>query len=66
MNKIIPIVRTKKHSSKLKKFRKVVVVVEMFDEKEYKKYRGVIEGVFGGLENRRLLFKIQKKIHNCF
>jgi len=59
MNKIVPIVRIKKRSGKLKKFRKVVR--EMFDDEEYKKYRSVIEGVFGGLENRRLLFTRYRK-----
>ncbi|MCD6513005.1 MAG: transposase, partial [Thermoplasmata archaeon] len=53
-SKIIPVVKIKKHSGKIRKFRKVAE--EMFDEEEYKKYRSVIEGVFGGLENRRLLF----------
>jgi len=30
--------------------------LEVFDEEAYKKFRGVIEGIFGGLETRRLLF----------
>ena len=32
-----------------------------FDENAYRSYRGVIEGIFGGLENRRLLFTRYKK-----
>ena len=58
-SKIIPVVKIKKHSGKIRKFRKVAE--EMFDEEEYKKYRSVIEGVFGGLENRRLLFTRYRK-----
>ena len=34
---------------------------EAFDDKLYRKFRGVIEGIFGGLENRRLLFTRYKK-----
>ena len=58
-NKIIPIVKLRKYSDKPKRFRKIIR--EMFDEKEYKKYRSIIEGVFGGLENRRLLFTRYRK-----
>ena len=32
-----------------------------FDENAYRSYRGVIEEIFGGLENRRLLFTRYKK-----
>jgi len=35
--------------------------LELFDEKLYRKFRGVIEGIFGGLETRRLLFTRYKK-----
>jgi hypothetical protein len=33
----------------------------IFDKELYKKFRGVIEGIFGGLETRRLLFTRYKK-----
>ena len=36
-------------------------VMKDFDENAYRSYRGVIEGIFGGLENRRLLFTRYKK-----
>ena len=58
-NNIIPIVKIRKHSNKLKRFRKIAS--EIFNEKEYKKYRSIIEGIFGGLETRRLLFTRYKK-----
>ena len=35
--------------------------LEIFGETLYKKFRGVIEGIFGGLETRRLLFTRYKK-----
>ena len=36
-------------------------VMKDFDENAYRSYRGVIEEIFGGLENRRLLFTRYKK-----
>ena len=33
------------------------------DGSAYRSYRGVIEGIFGGLETRRLLFTRYKKIN---
>ncbi|MCD6448684.1 MAG: hypothetical protein J7L58_06575, partial [Thermoplasmata archaeon] len=35
--------------------------LELFDDKLYRKFRGVIEGIFGELETRRLLFTRYKK-----
>lgn len=35
--------------------------MELFDEEAYKKFRGITEGIFGGLETRRLLFTRYKK-----
>ncbi|MCD6172151.1 MAG: hypothetical protein J7J36_07075, partial [Thermoplasmata archaeon] len=34
---------------------------EVFDEELYRKFRGIIEEVFGGLEIRRLLFTRYRK-----
>ena len=42
-----------------KKYRKKAL--EIFDKELYKRFRGIIEGIFGGLETRRLLFTRYKK-----
>ena len=56
---ILPMIKLKRHNKEPKRYRRKAL--EMFDEEVYKKYRGVIEGVFGGLETRRLLFTRYRK-----
>ncbi len=56
---IKPMIKQRKYNKKPKRYRRKAL--ELFDEKAYKKFRGVIEGIFGGLETRRLLFTRYKK-----
>ena len=56
---IEPIIKQRKYNKKPRKYRKKAL--EVFDEELYKKFRGVIEGIFGGLTIRRLLFTRYKK-----
>ena len=57
--KIKPVIRIRKYHRNPRKYRRKVM--KDFDENAYRSYRGVIEGIFGGLENRRLLFTRYKK-----
>jgi len=50
---IKPVVRQRYYGGRREKVKKAM---ECLDLDLYRKYRGVIEGVFGGLENGRLLF----------
>jgi len=56
---IKPIIKQRKYNKKPRKYRRKAL--EVFDEELYKKFRGVIEGIFGGLTTRRLLFTRYKK-----
>jgi len=56
---IIPIIKIRDYDRKPRKYRNKAM--RAFNEKLYKKYRGIIEGIFGGLECRRLLFTRYKK-----
>ncbi len=56
---ILPTIKLRRYGKEPKRYRKKAL--EMFDEELYKKYRGVIEGIFGGLETRRLLFTRYRK-----
>ena len=57
--RINPVIKQKERDKKPRKYRKKAL--KSFDEKLYRKFRGVIEGIFGGLETRRLLFTRYKK-----
>lgn len=57
--KILPIIKIRRYNTNPRKYRNRAV--KDFDEELYKKYRGIIEGIFGGLESRRLLFTRYKK-----
>jgi len=59
MFKIKPLIKQRKYDKKPRKYR--MKALEIFDEVLYKKFRGAIEGIFGGLETRRLLFTRYKK-----
>jgi len=56
---IKPVIKQRKYDRKARKYRGKAR--EIFDEEIYKRYRGIIEGIFGGLEIRRLLFTRYKK-----
>jgi len=56
---IMPIIKQRQYNRKPRKWREKAM--EIFDEEIYKNLRGVIEGIFGGLETRRLLFTRYKK-----
>ena len=56
---IKPVIKQRKYDRKARKYRGKAR--EIFDEEIYKRYRGIIEGIFGGLETRRLLFTRYKK-----
>ncbi|RLF55033.1 MAG: hypothetical protein DRN13_01335 [Thermoplasmata archaeon] len=56
---IKPVVKQRSYGRKRGRLRKRAM--ECFDPDLYRRYRGVIEGVFGGLENRRLLFTRYRK-----
>ena len=56
---IIPIIKMRDYDREPRKYRNKAR--RIFNEDLYKKYRGIIEGIFGGLEYRRLLFTRYKK-----
>jgi len=56
---IKPVIKQRKYDKKARKCRGKAR--EVFDEELYRKFRGIIEGVFGGLEIRRLLFTRYRK-----
>ena len=56
---IKPIIKQRKYNKIPRRYRKKAL--ELFDDKLYRKFRGVIEGIFGGLETKRLLFTRYKK-----
>ena len=56
---IKPVIKQRKYDKKARRYRGKAR--EIFDEEIYKKYRGVVEGIFGGLEIRGLLFTRYKK-----
>lgn len=49
-----PLIKMRRSTANPKKYRRKAW--NTFDHELYKSYRGVIEGVFGGLQTRRLLF----------
>ena len=56
---IKPVVKQRSYERRRGRLRKRAM--ECFDQNLYRRYRGVIEGVLGGLENRRLLFTRYRK-----
>jgi len=56
---IKPIIKQREYDKEPRKYRKKAL--EIFDKELYRKFRGIIEGIFGGLETRRLLFTRYKK-----
>jgi len=56
---IKPVVKQRSYGRRRGRLRKRAM--ECFDPDLYMKYRGIVEGVFGGLENRRLLFTRYRK-----
>lgn len=54
-----PMIKMRRSTTHPRKYRRRAFAT--FDRDHYKRYRGVIEGVFGGLETRRLLYSRYKK-----
>ena len=57
--RIKPVINQRKYDRKARRYRGKAR--KIFDEELYRKFRGVIEGIFGGLETRRLLFTRYRK-----